>query len=104
EQVEHGRAKTIDVGTRLDLAGEKLRRRVAHRADRGHAFLRGGDVARDAEINQHDAVGSRVNHQVGGLQVSVNDRLRLLRMDVIKHRSEERRVGKEGRARGVPYE
>src|SRR5262245_63450515 len=42
-------------------------------------------MASDAEIDQHDAVGSRVNHQVGRLQVAVNDRFGLLRMDVIEH-------------------
>src|SRR5215813_12698441 len=84
QQVKHGRAQTVDVGTLLDIAGEQLRRRIAHRADGGHAFLGRGDEARDPEIHEHDAVRPPVDHQVSGLQIAVYD-WRFLRMYVIEH-------------------
>ena len=73
EEVEHGRAEAVDVRARLGLAAEQLRRRVAHRADRGHALLCGPNDSSYPEIDKHHTSGLVIDHQIRRFQVAVDD-------------------------------
>src|SRR5438132_13980515 len=73
--MKHRRAEAVNVYTRIGLATEQFRRRIAHGSDSGDAFFFFVYPPRDSEIDQHDAIGVAVEHQVRRFQIAIDDRL-----------------------------
>ena len=82
--MKHRRAQTVNIGTRFRPPTEQLRRRIAHRANRRHSFFLLVDPAGNAKVDQHHTPAVAVDHQIGRLQVAINDRLGS-RMQILKH-------------------
>ena len=78
-----GRPQGIQVAGRRSLAAILLRRGIAVGADHG-ALLAGLEYAGDAEVNQADG-GMVVHHDVGGLDVAEDHRLRFVQVQVLQH-------------------
>ena len=82
--MKHRRAQTVNVHARIGLAAEQFRRRIAHGAHRRDTLLFFIDPARNAKVDQHHTPAVAVDHEIGRLQVAINDRLGS-RMQILKH-------------------
>src|SRR5688500_11779932 len=77
--MKHRLSKTINIRSRLNVAAEQLRRRIAHRSNCRHAlFFLLTDRTGDTEIDQHNAARVSVKHYVRRLKITVHDSRRLV--------------------------
>src|SRR5256714_10656572 len=76
QQMEKRRPQTINVDAWIGFAAEQLGRRITHGSDRGYAFLFLVNPTGNSKIDQHHAAVITVDHDVSGLQIAIDNRLR----------------------------
>src|SRR4029079_14401465 len=74
QQVKHCRCETINVRRWLHSSTKKFRWCITHSTNRRDSLLLLRNPPRNTKIDKHNPAGVAIDHQVSGLEITIDDR------------------------------